>query len=295
MSVVYPYPYYNNVDSMYQPDYWSRNLQENYQQVFHDLQQCITRELSVGDLYKKLSKQVPTHRNELEELFRNKEANVNQLANLYVILTGAHPTYERNEIKFTDVQDGLQKAYEKEVKGYEQYQQNVTLMERSLIGNVYTQACYLNNDNTQRLADLNKHMSTDYGPDPFAINIEEATKKNDFFRTALWTGEYLQLTLMSINVGDDIGLEVHQDHDQFIRIEHGQGLVEMGDRKDQLDYQQNVSDNFAIFIPAGKWHNVTNTGQTPLKLYSIYAPPEHPLGTVHETKAVAMAAEENHN
>ncbi len=124
----------------------------------------------------------------------------------------------------------------------------------------------------------------DYGPCPFVINIEEATKQNDYYRIALWTGEYLQLTLMSINVGDDIGLEIHTDLDQFIRIEKGQGMVMMGDRRNNLDFQAKVYDDYAIFIPAGKWHNLINTGRTPLKLYSIYAPPEHPRGTIHETK-----------
>ncbi|SNS73375.1 Mannose-6-phosphate isomerase, cupin superfamily [Anaerovirgula multivorans] len=131
----------------------------------------------------------------------------------------------------------------------------------------------------------------DYGPEPFVVNIEEATKQNNTFRTALWTGKYLQLTLMSINVGDDIGLEIHHDHDQFIRIEEGQGIVKMGDKKDKLDFQAKVYDDYAIFIPAGKWHNLINTGCTPLKLYSIYAPPEHPHGTIHETKE---DAEEHH-
>ncbi|MFZ5945212.1 MAG: cupin domain-containing protein [Bacillota bacterium] len=124
----------------------------------------------------------------------------------------------------------------------------------------------------------------DYGPHPFVINIEEATKQNINFRTALWTGNHLQLTLMSIRVGDDIGLEMHPDVDQFIRIEEGQGLVVMGDRKDCLDFQRRVCDDYAVFIPAGKWHNLINTGHTPLKIYSIYAPPEHPHGTVHKTK-----------
>lgn len=133
----------------------------------------------------------------------------------------------------------------------------------------------------------------DFGPEPFVVNIEEATKLNDTFRTALWTGDYLQLTLMSIDVGEDIGLEVHHDHDQFIRIEQGQGLVQMGARRDRLDFRRNVYDDYAIFVPAGKWHNLTNTGNIPLKLYSIYAPPEHPPGTVHETKAIAEAAEEH--
>jgi mannose-6-phosphate isomerase-like protein (cupin superfamily) len=133
----------------------------------------------------------------------------------------------------------------------------------------------------------------DYGKQPFVVNIEETTKQNSTFRTALWTGSHLQVTLMSINVGEDIGLEMHPDVDQFLRIEEGHGIVQMGDSKDNLTFQARVSDDFAIMVPAGKWHNVTNTGNTPLKLYSIYAPPEHPFGTVHRTKAAAMAAEEN--
>lgn len=131
----------------------------------------------------------------------------------------------------------------------------------------------------------------DYGPNPFVIDIEEAAKQNNNFRLALWTGKHLQVTLMSINVGEDIGLENHPNLDQFIRIEEGQGLVKMGDRKDNLDFQANVRDDFAFIIPAGKWHNLINTGNKPIKLYSIYAPPQHPFGTVHKTK---KDAEENH-
>ena len=131
----------------------------------------------------------------------------------------------------------------------------------------------------------------DYGPSPFVINIEKITRQNDNFRLALWTGEYLQLTLMSINPDDDIGLEFHEDLDQFIRIEQGRGIVMMGDRIDQLDFRARVYADDAILIPAGKWHNLINTGRKPLKLYSLYAPPEHPRGTVHETKE---DAEEQH-
>lgn len=129
----------------------------------------------------------------------------------------------------------------------------------------------------------------DYGPEPFVVNIEEATKQNNNFRTVLWTGCHLQLTLMSIKVGEDIGLEMHPNLDQFIRIEQGQGLVLMGDCQYYLDFQCHVYDDFAFIIPAGKWHNLINTGNIPLKLYSIYAPPQHPYGTVHVTKP-----EENH-
>jgi len=137
----------------------------------------------------------------------------------------------------------------------------------------------------------NNIILKDYGPEPFVINIEQATKKNNTFRTALWTGSHLQLTLMSINVGDDIGIENHPNLDQFLRVEQGQGIVKMGDHKDNLYFQKQVSADYAIIIPAGKWHNLINTGNVPLKLYSIYAPPQHPWGTVHTTKADAQAAE----
>lgn len=135
----------------------------------------------------------------------------------------------------------------------------------------------------------------DYGPEPFVVNINEVTTQNDSFRTALWTGKHLQLTLMNIDVGEDIGLEMHPDVDQFLRVEEGEGVVRMGTSRDNLEFQRNISDDFAILIPAGTWHNIINTGTIPLKLYSIYAPPQHPHGTVHETKADAEAAEANHN
>lgn len=135
----------------------------------------------------------------------------------------------------------------------------------------------------------------DYGPAPFAVDIAKAAKQNNTFRTALWTGKYLQVTLMSIDVGGDIGLEIHHDVDQFIRVEEGQGIVMMGDGKNKMDFQENVYDDYAIIIPAGTWHNIANTGKKPLKLYSIYAPPQHPHGTVHATKADAEAAEKAHH
>lgn len=134
--------------------------------------------------------------------------------------------------------------------------------------------------------------SNDHGGEPYVVNIEEATTRNNTFRTAIWTGQHLQVTLMSINPGDDIGLERHPHVDQFLRIEGGQGLVQMGTTRENLTFRRRVSDNDAIMVPAGTWHNVINTGSSPLKLYTIYAPPNHPFGTVHRTKADAMAAEE---
>lgn len=138
-------------------------------------------------------------------------------------------------------------------------------------------------------------VSPGYGPEPFVINIDQATKQNNTFRTALWTGDHLQLTLMSINVGEDMGLENHPNLDQFLRIEQGQGIVKMGQSRDNLDFQRRIGGGYAIIIPAGTWHNLINLGNVPLKLYSIYAPPQHPIGTVHRTKADAMAAEHNHS
>lgn len=127
----------------------------------------------------------------------------------------------------------------------------------------------------------------DYGPEPFVVNIEEVTKENKTFRTALWTGEHLQLTLMSIPVGESIGLEIHPDTDQFIRLEQGEGLVQMGANRNNLNFQRRIGRDFAFIIPAGTWHNLVNVGNEPIKLYSIYAPPKHPRGTVHKTKSEA--------
>ena len=132
---------------------------------------------------------------------------------------------------------------------------------------------------------------TDHGPAPFVVDINKATTHNETFRTALWTGGHLQLTLMNIPVGEDIGLEVHPHLDQFLRIEEGQGFVQMGNTRDNLHFRQLVFGDFAVFVPAGTWHNITNTGNRALKLYSIYAPPSHQWGTVHKTKAIAEASE----
>ena len=139
------------------------------------------------------------------------------------------------------------------------------------------------------------NVLTDYGPNPFTININEATKQNNTYRTAIWTGSHLQVTVMSLNPGEDIGLEMHPHVDQFLRLEQGQGIVQMGKSKKNLNFVRNVSDDSAIIIPAGTWHNLTNIGMVPLKLYSIYAPPNHPFGTVHVTKAAAEAVEEAHS
>lgn len=134
-------------------------------------------------------------------------------------------------------------------------------------------------------------MLKDYGAEPLIVNIDRFAKMNPNYRTALWTGEHLQVTLMSIPVGGDIGLEIHHDLDQFIRIEYGMAKVMMGKCKNALNYCKNADGDYAVIIPAGTWHNIINIGKTPLKLYSIYAPPQHPYGTVHKTKKDAEEAE----
>ncbi len=136
---------------------------------------------------------------------------------------------------------------------------------------------------------------TDYGTQPYVVDIEELTKQNDKFRVAKWTGANLQMTVMAIQPNGEVGLEVHSTHDQFLRVEDGHGKVVMGPSKDNLDQEWEVEDDFAIFVPAGTWHNIINTGSEPLKLYSIYAPGEHAKGTIHETFEEAWAAEAEHH
>ena len=146
----------------------------------------------------------------------------------------------------------------------------------------------------QKKADAEPVVLKDYGAEPTTLNIESYTLANENFRTALWTGANLQVTLMSIPAGGDVGLERHHDIDQFLRVEEGTARVMMGDSEDNLDFVREVSDDYAILVPAGKWHNIVNTGDKPLKIYSIYAPAEHPHGTVHKTRQEAMEAEHHH-
>lgn len=123
----------------------------------------------------------------------------------------------------------------------------------------------------------------DYGKEPYVVNIEDITKENNKFRVAKWTGDNLQLTVMSVEPGCDIGLEAHEGIDQFLRIEDGQARVEMGPTEGEVTFTENVEDDYAILVPAGTWHNIINTGDKPLKVYSIYAKPEHAHGTIHAT------------
>ena len=134
-----------------------------------------------------------------------------------------------------------------------------------------------------------KAKGKDYGKEPWVVDIEDATVKNKNFRTAMWTGRNLQMTVMSIKPGGEIGLEKHDSNDQFIRVEKGHARVVMGESRDKMTFDKKVSDDWAILIPMGFWHNIINTGTTPLKIYVIYAPPEHAAGTIHKTVEEAEA------
>lgn len=134
-------------------------------------------------------------------------------------------------------------------------------------------------------------QQTDKGPDPYVANIERLAMQNPNFRTAVWTGSHLQLTMMCIPPCGEIGLEIHEDTDQYIRVEQGCAVVKMGKCRKQQDFQQNVSRGDVIFVPAGTWHNVINMGSCPLRVSSVYAPPHHPKGTIHHTKEDAERAD----
>ena len=121
----------------------------------------------------------------------------------------------------------------------------------------------------------------------FKSNIEKETLGNSDFRHVLYTGKYSQLVLMNLKPGEEIGEEVHKTIDQFFRFEKGEGVVSIDGVKHKVD------DGEAVIVPAGAKHNVTNTSKTKeLKLYTIYSPPEHLDGTVHKTKAEALAKPE---
>lgn len=122
----------------------------------------------------------------------------------------------------------------------------------------------------------------------YVNNIEKITELNNNFRQVIFTGKHAQLVVMCLLPGEDIGMEVHETVDQFFRIEDGNGKIIMNGEETE------VEPGFAIIVPAGTQHNLVNTGVLPMHLYTIYSPPNHPDGTIHATKADAMATEDHH-
>jgi len=123
----------------------------------------------------------------------------------------------------------------------------------------------------------------------FVVNIEEKTLQNDYFREVLYTAQHSQLVVMSLNPSEEIGMEVHEIVDQFIRVEQGVGKVILNGE------EQQISDGFAIVVPAGTQHNIINTSaEKKLKLYTIYSPAHHKDHTIHKTKQDAQADKEDH-
>lgn len=129
----------------------------------------------------------------------------------------------------------------------------------------------------------------DIGPQPQSFNLEQATRENRSYRAVAWSGRYLQVTLMSIPVGGDIGLEMHAETDQFLRLDAGRGRVQMGTSKDSLSFDKEVSDGWCVLVPSGTWHNITNIGSEPMQVYAVYAPAHHKPGKIHERAADAAA------
>ena len=129
---------------------------------------------------------------------------------------------------------------------------------------------------------------TDVGAEPYALHLHDAAKRNTNYRAVLWTGKHLQLTVMSLHPGEDIGLEAHPHLDQFIRIEDGRGLVRMGTAQNDLQFSAQLREGDAVLVPAGTWHNIINTGRETLKLSSVYGPPDHPRGEIEPRHPAAQ-------
>jgi mannose-6-phosphate isomerase-like protein (cupin superfamily) len=150
----------------------------------------------------------------------------------------------------------------------------------------------LNRENGESCAKTKQSMcdscevkcKNEHGGEVFVTNVGRMAYRNENFRESIWTGNCLQMTLMSIPVGKDIGVEIHGDTDQYIRVEHGNAVAFFGEHEDCLDKKYKLCAGDAIFVPAGTWHNIINVGRCSLKLSSVYAPPHHPRCTVEKRK-----------
>ena len=123
------------------------------------------------------------------------------------------------------------------------------------------------------------------------VAIRKATLYNDYFRRELWTGTHLQITAMAIPVGGEVGAELHEETDQFLVVEQGTASVFMGESAENMSFVGEAREGFGILVPAGTYHNILNDGRIPLKMFSVYAPPKHPVGTLQRTLGDALKEE----
>lgn len=272
-------------------EYLNQPVSTHYRESLDDVLTGVKRSATSIAFYKKLAKAAPNpkQREDILQAIEKEKDLWRKFTQLYIDLTGRHPVYETKNVTFLTFEGGLKKALERAIKDYEEYRNSYVQTQYFPYQDIFLKACENEADQAKRFQALSEIKQRniplrDYGKQPLVINIDVAAEQNDAFRTTLWTGNYLQVTLMSIDVGDDIGVEMHPDVDQFLRIEEGKALVQIGNRRDSLNYKTEVHEDYAIMVPAGTWHNIINTGNKPLKLYSIYAPPEHPFGTIDKQK-----------
>ncbi len=164
----------------------------------------------------------------------------------------------------------------------------------SLLAFLLFTGCQEQPENKEAKEETAKEKLVDMGKKPWVFDIEEATVDNTNYRKAVWSGKYMQLVLMSLKPGEIIDLEVHHDHDQFFRVEQGEARILMGKSEDDLSFDKIAKDDWSMFVPAGFWHKVENIGDVDLKIYTIYAPPEHAPGTVHKTYEEAEEYHHHH-
>lgn len=143
---------------------------------------------------------------------------------------------------------------------------------------------YYHNNDFSHCNRCDNKCKNEHGGEVYSLDVGKMAKKTHNFRESVWTGRYLQMTLMSIPCGQDIGVEIHEDTDQYIRVEHGYALAVTGCDCNHLNNKKRLCAGDAIFIPAGTWHNIVNIGKCDLKLSSVYAPPHHPKCTVQKNK-----------
>ncbi len=151
-------------------------------------------------------------------------------------------------------------------------------------GKLYEHLEFYRNDNMSYYDGCDRKCKNEHGGEVYSLNVEKHAYKNNNFRETIWTGKYLQTTLMNIPCSQNVGIEIHEDTDQYIRVEYGYALLLTGENPQCLFNKKKLCKGDAVFIPAGTWHDIANIGKSDLKLSSVYAPPHHPKCTEHRYK-----------